>query len=86
MTEVHRQGELSLHVRDDSVVELRRPSPYADGQQNPYNEDQTLLSSRDRSINEVCRHYADQTGTDFQVAAAAVLDALETTAGGGGHR
>jgi hypothetical protein len=46
------------------------------------------MSSRNRSegnhsIHEVCRRYADRTGTDFQVAAAAVLDALETTDGGG---
>jgi hypothetical protein len=87
MTMVHRRGELSLHVRDDGVVELRRPSPYHDDQPNPYgNEDPTLLSSREQSINQVCRRYAERTSVDFQVAAAAVLDALETTHGGGGGR
>jgi hypothetical protein len=83
MTQVHRQGELSLHVREDGVVELRRPSPYHDDQPNPYNVDPVLLSSRQQSINEVCRRYAERTGTDFQVAAAAALDDLETTADGG---
>jgi len=77
MSEVHRDGDTSLHVRDDGVVELRTT--------NAFGVD-PVMSSSERSINQVCRRYADRTGTDFQVAAAAVLDALETTAAGGGGR
>jgi hypothetical protein len=89
MSEVHRDGDTSLHVHDDGIVELRKPIPHDGVLRYTTDDDPTLTSSRKRSegglsINEVCRRYAERSGTDFQVAAAAVLDALETNNGGGG--
>jgi len=87
MTEIHREGDVSLHVLEDGVVELREPEPF-DGTLRYTTADDPALSSRKwseggLSINEVCRRYADRAGVDFEVAATAVLDAFEEHGGPG---
>jgi membrane-bound lytic murein transglycosylase MltF len=82
MNEVHFEGRVSLHVHEDGAVELREPIPHNGTLRFTTADDPVLRSSRKRSegglsINEVCRRYADRAGVDFEVAAAAVLDALE---------
>jgi len=82
MTEVHRDGDISLHVFDDGVVEMRKQIQHNGVLRYTTADNPTPTSSRKRSegnhsIPYVCRRYADHSTVDFQVAAAAVLDALE---------
>ena len=82
MTEVHREADVSLHVLGDGAVELRDSTLYGGLLRHTTAHDPTLVSAHrlsdgGLSVNEVCRRYADRSGTDFEVAAAAVLDALE---------
>jgi len=83
MTEVHREGDVSLHVlKGADIVKLRDPTLHGGVLRHTTAHDLTLVSAHKRSegglsINEVCRRYADRADVDFEVAAAAVLDALE---------
>ena len=82
MTEVHREGQVSLHVLEDGVVELRDSTLYGGLLRHTTADDPTLVSAHKLSdgglsINEVCRRYADRADVEFEVVAAAVLDALE---------
>jgi len=82
MTEVHREGDVSLHVLEDGIVELRESIPYDGVLRYTTADTPTPTPSGKRSegglsINEVCRRYAGLAGVDFETAAAAVLDALD---------
>lgn len=82
MTEVHRKGEVSLHVLEDGSVEVRKPIPHDCTLRFTIADDPTVESLREQSasglsVNEVCRRYADYADVDFETAAAAVLDELE---------
>jgi len=82
MTEVHREGRVSLHVIKDGAVELREFDP--NGTLRFTTADSPLIataleeSERGLSANEVCRRYAARADVDFGTAAAAVLDELES--------
>lgn len=83
MSEVHRKGNLSLHVLQDAGVVVVIESTRGGGAiRYTTADDPTLASARRESegglsANEVCRRYAERAGVDFETAAAAVLDALE---------
>jgi hypothetical protein len=82
MSEVHRTDGVSLHVLEDGIVELRESALHGDVTRYTTSDDPLLalahpLRNGGLSINEVCRRYADRADVDFEVAAAAVLDALE---------
>jgi hypothetical protein len=82
MTVVHRDGDVSLHVLENGAVELREPTPYNGTLRFTTADDPTLASSHTQSenglsINAVCGRYAARADVGFEVAAAAVLDALE---------
>jgi len=83
MTEVHREGRVSLHVVENGVIELREPLPDDGVLWHTTADEPTLASIRKRSeselsANEVCRRYADRADVDFGTAAAAVLDELDS--------
>ena len=78
MTEVHREGDVSLHVLEDGAVELRESTSHGDVVRYTTADAESLKRIEGGlSINEVCRRYAELAGVDFETAAAAVLDALE---------
>ena len=87
MTEIHREGHVSLHVHE-GAVELRDSTASGGVLRHTTGDDPILapthpLSENGLSINEVCRRYAELAGVDFETAAAAVLDALEEHGGPG---
>jgi hypothetical protein len=84
MTEVHFEGRVSLHVLDNGVVELQEHIPHNGTLRFTTADDPTLTSLRKRSegglsANEVCRRYAGRADVEFETAAAAVLDELESS-------
>ena len=83
MTEVHRAGDVSLHVDKDGHITMREPIPFDGTLRFTTADEPTLASLRKRSegglpANEVCRRYSNRAGVEFEIAAAVVLNVLES--------